>query len=191
MYIDKPQSFLELQGGPNEHNIGIGRATPNSHSGTSVTLNSTYWDIEDSEATTINDAPTGQVDYYSSPPPHYVSESEHEGHKSDCVHDEIAEHPRVISPFDSSPPLHICTPPNSTHFPLKTSNLATNIKAVSYSNQVNILEQYPQRELASSNPLLDPITHQRSNTSLQNCHVRRAPEVKSNGYRIPTGGTLV
>ena len=68
-----------------------------------------------------------------------------------------------------------------------------NMKTVPYSMRLNVLEQHPQLELASSNPLMDalPPKHYNSN-GLHN--VPRAPEENLPNeldYKIPTGDTLV
>ena len=197
--VYKPPSFLELQDKSNECDSAAGRASPYYRPGTSTTVNSTYWDIEDSDANAISDAPTDQVIQkypagYTSPLPLYDGENVSGDLNTDCVHDEIADLPRVISPFNFSQQLHTSYLPNFTYSLPNSSSLPARMKAIPYSTKVNILEQHPQLELASSNPLMDDLPPQHYNSnSLHN--VPRAPEEnllnELDCYKIPTGGTLV
>ena len=194
LFICKPQTQLQLQDKSNEHNITTGKASTDSHSETSATVNSAYWDIDDSDANTNNDAPTNEVDYltsYTSPLPHYASGNLYGGHNSDIAHDETSEYPRLISPFNFSQALHnmSCLPNSSSSF-LHSSALSTDVKVVPSSTEKNIFEQHPQLDLAPPNPPLDPLPPQRNNYDAPpEANLTESDEFED--YKIPSGGTLV
>lgn len=191
--ICKPQSFSERQDKLNEHITTTGKACTDTHSEISATVDSTYWDIDDSDDITNNDAPTNHMEYlagYTSPLPHYASGNLCGGLNSDSVYEETTEYPRLISPFNFSQALHdMSCLPNSTSSFLHSSALPTDMKVVPSSTEMNILGQHPPLELAPSNPLSS-----RCNNTDSLCYDVPLEESLSNefdDYKIPSGGTLV